>query len=213
MRAIRRQLASLLAPVPPIDLVASITNVLAIEAGAMQRQPRQSFMELFVQWASPRLMPYSVGLVVSVLLFISVIGSLRPHLIALREAEIASQDIDLGYEITRPVTSQNFAIARAPFAEDSPSLNPGGALAALSFTHPQGEGDDDVMIVVATVFTNGRATLSDVMQAPRDRRMLDEFQDALRKNAAFVPASFDRRPETMQVVLSFQKVEVSSKSF
>jgi hypothetical protein len=64
------------------------------------------------------------------------------------------------------------------------------------------------MIVVADVFTNGAASLADVVQAPRNKRMLDEFESALRQDAAFVPASLDKRPDTMRVVFAVQKVDV-----
>jgi hypothetical protein len=64
------------------------------------------------------------------------------------------------------------------------------------------------MIVVANVFSNGSASLADVVQAPKDKRMLDEFESALRRDPAFVPASYDRRPDTMRVVFAVQKVDV-----
>ena len=69
------------------------------------------------------------------------------------------------------------------------------------------------MVVVADVYSNGVASLADVMQAPRDRRMLEEFEKALRQDAAFVPASLDRRPDTMRVVFSVQRVDVRDRSF
>ena len=37
------------------------------------------------------------------------------------------------------------------------------------------------MIVVADVFSNGAASLADVVHAPRDRQMLDDFEVALRQ--------------------------------
>ena len=37
------------------------------------------------------------------------------------------------------------------------------------------------MIVVADVFSNGSASLADVVQAPRDQRMLADFEVALRQ--------------------------------
>ena len=64
------------------------------------------------------------------------------------------------------------------------------------------------MVVIADVFSNGTVSVADVMHAPRDRRMLDDFQAAIRNNAAFVPSSLDRRPETMRVVFAIQRVEV-----
>jgi hypothetical protein len=69
------------------------------------------------------------------------------------------------------------------------------------------------MMIVADVFTNGSASLANVMQAPRDRRMLQDFERALRRDAAFVPASLDRRPETMRVVFSIQRVEVHERGY
>ena len=76
-------------------------------------------------------------------------------------------------------------------------------------SHERGSQDD--MIIVADVFTNGSASLANVVQAPRDRRMLQEFENALRQDAAFVPASLDRRPESMRVVFSVQRVEVHER--
>ncbi|HEV7746444.1 MAG TPA: hypothetical protein VGO56_15715, partial [Pyrinomonadaceae bacterium] len=71
----------------------------------------------------------------------------------------------------------------------------------------------DDMVVVADVFSNGSASLADVVHAPRDRRMLADFEVALRQSAAFVPASLDRRPDTMRVVFTVQKVDVRDRSF
>ena len=69
------------------------------------------------------------------------------------------------------------------------------------------------MIVIADVFSNGSASIADVVQAPRNRQMLADFEVALRQSAAFVPASLDRRPDTMRVVFSVQKVDVRDTSF
>ena len=106
---------------------------------------------------------------------------------------------------------------RSPFNTESPSLNPGGALATLTSEPARlrgiGREGDDNMMVVADVFTNGSASLADVMQAPRDRRMLEDFEKALRQNAAFVPAALDRRPETMRVVFSIQRVDVRDRNY
>ena len=108
------------------------------------------------------------------------------------------------YDINRPITPTNYAALRTPFNSESPSLNPNGGLATLNLANPhshQSESNDD-MVVIADVFSNGTASVADVMHAPRDRRMLDDFQAALRNNAVFVPSSFDRRAGTMRVVFS-----------
>ena len=65
------------------------------------------------------------------------------------------------------------------------------------------------MMVVADVYGSGHASLAEVVQPPRNRLMMAELQDALRKTPAFVPASFDQRPATMRVVFVMQKVNVT----
>lgn len=224
MRAISRGLASLARPQPPADLASSISDALAIEAAARERQPALPLGLRLMRWLRPRLMPYTVGSLASVLLFGVMFNALRPHMKALNEAAIAAREADAasykiiyvgteGPSIYEPITPELFAAQRAPFNIESPSLNPRGALAELTRQQSQGEEDEDDMIVIADVFSNGRASLADVVQPPRDRRMLDEFQVALRKNAAFVPAYYDQRPETMRVVFVVQKVGVNEGNF
>jgi hypothetical protein len=225
MRSVSRGLSALARPVPPPNLASSISDALQIEAGARRRQPILPLGVRLTRWLRPRLMPYTVGSFASVLLFGVMFNALRPHMKALSEAAIAAREADAasykiiyigteGPSIYEPITPELFAAQRAPMGTDSPSLNPRGALAALTRAQSQGhdEGDDD-MIVVTDVFSNGKASLADVVQPPRNPRMLDEFQDALRKNAAFVPAYYDRRPETMRVVFVVQKVDVAERNF
>jgi hypothetical protein len=94
-----------------------------------------------------------------------------------------------------------------------PSLNPNGALAALVWASPQRGADDDDMIVVADVYSNGRASLAAIVQPPRNPRMISELENALRQTPAFVPASIDRRPENLRVVFVLQKVNVEERSY
>jgi hypothetical protein len=194
-----------------------------IEAGVKVRQPVLPLSVRFLRWIKPRIMPYTVGSFASILLFTVMFNALRPHLQALAEAALAARDDEAAYQlifleanrsdINQTMRPELFAAERSPFNDESPSLNPHGALAALSHTHARGKEGDDDMIVVTDVFSDGRASLAGVVQPPRDRRMLDDFQDALQKNAAFVPASYDRRPETMRVVFVVQKVDVPERNF
>ena len=220
LRSLTRRLANLTPPTVPADLLTAISNAVMIEADARRQVPRISFGQRVSRFLEPRWFPYSVGSMASLILFVSMFVALRPHFIALHEA--AAQDTGVfvipgrpGQDITQPVTSENFAASRAPFAAQSPSLNPKGALAALtqSYAHPDPNEYADDMIVVADVFSNGSASLADVVHPPRDRRMLNEFELALRQDAAFVPASMDRRPDTMRVVFTVQKVDVRERNF
>jgi len=222
LRTIRNSLRQFARPVAPSSLVPAINDALMIEAAARRQSPAPSLREQLINWIEPRLMPYSVGSLASVVLFTAMLVGLRPHFIALREAARQNDSVLVAetnriYDLTRPVTPEDFSARRAPFAEQSPSLNPGGALATLTGHYAQPrigqlqEGDD--MVVVADVFSNGAASLADVVQAPRDRQMLADFEVALRQSTAFVPASLDRRPDTMRVVFTLQKVDVRDRSF
>jgi hypothetical protein len=221
LRLLKRRLSLLTPPTPPSDLAITISDALAIEAAA-RRQPTPSLLQQVGHFIRPRLMPYTAGSFASVLMFFLMFTALRPHFVALREAAASQRSGVImveagGYDLTQPVTPEDFAASRAPFGIESPSLRPGGALATLtiSYTTPRANthGDADDMVVVANVFSNGAASLADVVQPPRDKRMLDEFESALRQDAAFVPASADRRPDTMRVVFTMQKVDVDDRNF
>lgn len=226
-RALTRRLAALQRPLPPPGLVESINDALLIEAGALQRQPSLPLSVRFVRWLQPRLMPYTVGTFASCLLFILMFTALRSSLMAFHTFDRATRTTfatyrityiqggdEGGYDITQPITPESLAARRSAVGVESPSLNPNGALAALAWTPQRERGaKDDDMVVVTDVFSNGRASLADVVQPPRDRRLLDEFQNALREGPAFVPASYDRRPQTMRVVFVLQKVNIRERDF
>ena len=225
LRSLTRSLSLMARPKPPADLADTISDLLTIEAAARRQAPPPSLGRRIARFLEPRLMPYSVGSFASVIMFTLMFAALRPHFIALREAALQnSANVivlhayeEAGYNLYQPVSKEDFAASRAPYAEQSPSLNPGGSLAALTraYAHPHNgiSGDADDMTVVADVFSNGAASLADVVQPPKDRRMLDEFESALRESPAFVPASLDRRPDTMRVVFTVQKVGVDDRNF
>jgi hypothetical protein len=222
VRALTRRLASLARPVAPHDLASSVSAALTIESAALRRAPHVPLGVYLVRWLRPRLMPYTIGTFASLILFFTLFSALRPHLVALREAELAEREATIyrvfvprsgEYDIMQPVSSEDLSRSRAPYAVESPSLNPRGALAALALSQSRGHVGDDDMVVVTDVFSDGHASLAGVVQAPRDRRMLEDFQVALREGPAFVPASFDRRPQTMRVVFVVQKVSVSENGF
>lgn len=221
MRSLTRSLRSMARPTVPVDLAFTINDLITIEDIARRQAPNPSLGHRIARFLEPRLMPYTVGSFASVIMFFLMFTALRPHFVALREAAIQRSGVIMVHpsdpilDLYRPVTAVTFSASRAPFAEQSPSLNPGGALAALTraYAHPHTHyyGDADEMIVVTNVFSNGSASLADVVHAPRDKRMLDEFESALRQDAAFVPASLDRRPDTMRVVFAVQKVDVDDR--
>src|SRR5256884_9397332 len=196
LRSLRSNLAMLSTPVPPADLVPAINNALAAKVAERRARLNATTMDAVNDWAlkwlQPRPMRYAFSSLASIIIFTAVFAALRPHMIALREATLAFEQVQLTtvpndfvvteydiYDITKPISPESYAALRTPYNTESPSLNPGGALATLTSepTRLRGNGrqDDDNMMVVADVFTNGSASLANVMHAPRDRRMLEDF--------------------------------------
>ena len=218
LRALTRRLSLMTRPKPPVDLADTISDLLTIEAAARRQGPPPSLGSRISRFLQPRLMPYSVGSFASVILFTLMFSALRPHFVALREAALQNSASLIDVPTYQPrydlFSTEDFARSRAPYSEQSPTLNPSGALAALSrsYARPHASyfgADDDDIVFVADVFSNGSASLADVVQAPRDKRMLDEVSAALRHDAAFVKAKLDGRPDTMRIVISLgPKVEV-----
>jgi hypothetical protein len=207
-RSLVRSLANLERPVPPADLAASINELILIERAARRQQPVGSIPARLLRWLEPRLMPYTVGALASLILFVGVVNALRPQFRVLRELTIAARQVSDesldnslfeggGYDVTKPV----------------PTINPNGALAALIQTPSTGGDDADDMVIYADVFSNGSASLAGVVQPPRNPHLLDEVQEAFRRTPAFVPASHDRRPPTVRIVMSVSKVNVHERSF
>jgi anti-sigma factor RsiW len=231
LRSLRNGLAMLSKPTPPAELVPAINAALATKAGELRARRNDTTIDRVNDWAlkwlQPRPMRYTFSSLASIIVFTAVFAALRPHMIALHEATLAFDRVQMstgpddlvmtgyGYDITKPISSESYAALRTPYNSQSPSLNPGGALAMLSWevrpSHPSGSQDD--MIIVADVFNDGSASLANVVQAPRDRRMLQELENALRQDAAFVPASLDRRPQSMRVVFSVQRVDVHERGY
>jgi anti-sigma factor RsiW len=230
LRGLRSGLAMLSRPVPPADMIPAINSALSAKAAEIRASRNDTTVDRVNDWAlrwlQPRPMRYAFSSLASIFIFTLVFAALRPHMIALREATVAFDQVQIttipdelfvsDLDIRKPISPESYAALRTPFNSESPSLNPGGALAMLSWEHAtprNGTASQDDMVIVADVFTNGSASLANVVQAPRDRRMLQEVQNALRRDAAFVPASLDRRPETMRVVFSVQRVDVHERGY
>jgi len=127
-------------------LIPSINQALVAEAEAQKLRSRATLVDLIndfaLEWLQPRAMRYAFSSLASVLLFVSVFAAFRPHVIALHEAALAFDEAALvdvpvdilvvGYDINKPISSESYAALRNPYNAESPSLNPGGALATLT---------------------------------------------------------------------------------
>ncbi len=177
------------------------------------------------EWLALGVMPYGVGAVASLLVaftFISVmysgIGVSDPLSASMRKnspgAPLLAANKNPFHETILPELSQtDYAFSRADVGGESPSLNPQGALIALTKSLVRGRMKDDEVVVVADVFGDGLAQIAEVVEPSRDRRAVSELQKALDSDPAyapFVPANLDKRSDNIRVVLRFQSVDVST---
>jgi len=223
-QALRLDLRVLPRPELPIDLLVAVRSRVAQEVKSTQKS---IFTEGFREWLQMRLMPYSVGTALSLLLGVTLLWTL------LSAANFTEQSTELAqYQPIKQssvrltnsnsemktnnfeLSAADFAAARLSVSGDSPSVNPQGALVALTKSFVRGKMKDDEVIVVADVFGDGLAQISEVIEPSRDLQAVRELQEALKTNPAFappfVPANLDQRSNTVRVVLRIQRVDVQT---
>ena len=173
-------------------------------------------------WLERWLLPTLTGSVASLILGIALlvvilIPSDVPELTINTDANsqngdplfLASLDTGLGDQL---ITPQQFAHSRSDVSPESPSVNPSGTLVALANSDSRVPSRDEEVVVVAEVFGDGLARITNVVESSRDRSKMDRLQAAFRSDkvsAPFVPASLDNRGDMVRVVLKFQSVNVN----
>ena len=114
------------------------------------------------------------------------------------------------------ISPDEYASSRLAISGESPSINPRGALVALTRSLVRGEMRDDEVVVVADVFSNGLAQISEVVEPSHDRKAVEELQKALGSDPSFAPfvsSNLDQRSsDTIRVVLKIQNVNVDTSS-
>jgi hypothetical protein len=178
------------------------------------------------EWLQMRVMPYGVGVFASVLIGVtfltmlfSGIGNTEQLSVAQRPTRydssmlLASNSDPFTELMTEDITAAAFARSRTGFADESPSVNPQGALIALTRSLIRGGMKDDEVVVVADVFGNGLAHIAEVVEPSNDRRAVAELEKALQSDPAyapFVPSDLENRRDSVRVVLKFQSVDVNT---
>lgn len=210
----------------PADLLNSVRGAVALEIKAAQRKQPFIYTERFREWLQFRFMPYAVGTVASLILTTTLLLSLLSTRGVTVENNLAMSEPASGSSIllasnSNPmidelaITPSEYAAMRFGVGSESPSVNPTGALVALTKSIVRGKMRDDEVVVVADVFGNGVARISEVVEAPTDENDLEALENALQKDpneAAFLPARFDNRSDVVRVVLKIQRVDVIDKA-
>lgn len=216
---IRLQLRRLVAPKYPTAARNELRNALRAEIGR-EILPKTRLSGYFTAWLQMRLVPYSIGVAVSVVVGFGLLTTMfnghlqRSDIPAARSGDgppviLASNRRSSGDGFS--LTAADVVSSRMQFAQVSPSVNPEGALIALTKSLVRGEMKDEEVVVVADVFSNGLATISEVVESPKDKRIVEDLEKALANDpnyAPFVPTVIEHRPEYMQIVLKIQNVNV-----
>lgn len=223
--SLANSLRSLSAPPVPENLVYAVRSVVAAEISHPQSRAVSYFSEGFREWLQYRLMPYGVGTFASLLfvfIFLSAIVSTKNATDKISEVALlnATPTVILS-EASSPnyspyqdlnLSGADVAAMRTLVSMESPSLNPKGALVNLAKSFVGGKMPDEEVVVVADVFSNGLAQISQVVEAPRNRKSLEQLEKALQNDptyAPFVPANLDNRSDYMRVVFKIQRVDVT----
>jgi hypothetical protein len=185
-------------------------------------KPRHSDLR---EWLMMQFMPYSVGVCASLFIGVALLTMMFSARLQPSRGETArsgettimlASNIDPYAQMTGldVISPTDFARSRMQFAAESPSVNPQGALIALSRSLVRGGMKDDEVVVVADVFSNGLATISEVVEPSHNSQAILDLERALQSDPAFapfVPSKFETRPESVRVVLKFQSVNVSTR--
>lgn len=178
------------------------------------------------KWLDVWLMPYAVGSLTTLILsftmlWVIVTGEIQPQQFrsSNQGGSGSNTAILVPYvapdfsEVESDLSPMEYASSRSAYSGESPSINPRGALVQLTKTLVQNEVKDNEVVVVADVYGNGVAEITEVVEPSSDGRAIGELRKALGSDpsfAAFVPASFDQRSETTRVVLKIQSVNVNT---
>jgi len=170
------------------------------------------------------LMPIMVGVAASLIIGIGLLNFLSNSTIpaeSLQAARPGKKTILLASNRTPSRGDSNDIVAPADFASqrmsvsaESPSINPQGALVALTRSLVRGQMKDDEMVVVARVFGNGYAEITNVVEPSGDEQINADLQKAFHgdpSSTPFLPANIDNRGDNVEVVLKFQSVNVDTR--
>ncbi len=225
-QSLRQSLRVLPRPELPSDLLSSMRNRVAQQIEVGQQKPSFVFSENFTEWLQMRLMPYSVGTALSLLFGLSLLWMMlsavnfREKNVELAKYEpvtkssvmLADSNLQIpGQEFD--LSASDYAATRVSVSSDSPSLNPQGALVALTRSIVRGKMKDDEVVVVADVFGDGLAQIAEVIEPSSDRQAVRALEKALKNDpnfAPFVPATYDKRSDTVRVILKINRVDIQT---
>lgn len=200
----------------PENLVETIRASVATELAQSVSSPTFVLIDRRRSWKEIWLIPSFVGSAASLLIGFALISFMvtpPPVSLSERDSIAPANDRPIMLATNYDLTPDEYANSRLSIAAESPSVNPRGALVALTKSLVRGEMRDDEVTVVADVFGNGLAQIAQVVEPSHDQKAVEELERALQSDpsfAPFVPANVDQRSDTIRVVFKIQNVNVKT---
>lgn len=203
LRCLSENLRSLGHQSPSTEMMAEIVVALRQEARLQNRTARRRADQLDI-WRM-RIFSQSVGTAVSFVLFLFLVTVILKPIY--RTAALASVVVAeaAGY----PDNSEEIRKFRQALIPPGPQPvfdpDPKGALLGLSKSF---SADDEFVVMVVKVDVDGRASVKQVVEPPRDPSAVTNFSNALFQQVSFQPAARRGHFVTSDAVLMFSKVNV-----
>lgn len=210
------------------ELLTAMRNRVAQKAEIKPGIYASMFSNEWREWLQMRLMPYAVGTAASVLFTTTLLWSLlSAAYIPEKTIELAKNDAPFRSTVllANPsldnfggdavLSPASFAATRSSVSINSPSLNPQGALVALTKSIVRGKMKDDEVVIVADVFGDGLAQIAEIVEPSSDMQAVRELEKALKSDpryaSPFVPANMDGRSDsTVRVIFKINRVDIQT---
>jgi hypothetical protein len=222
-QSLQINLRSLARPSIPNDIAFSLQSVVSLELSRSKKQIFFSFSPDNLEFLKFKVMPYAVGTVASLIFSFSLLYFLLLAQTNFENSkEIAQNSTNSTIELALPqsrlakksdstISAREFASKRLSVSGESPSVNPSGALISLATSMAGGQMSEREVVVVADVYRNGLAKISQIVEAPKGDNTIADLEKALSNDpdfAPFVPAEFDQRADSLRIVLKIQNVNI-----
>ncbi len=216
--AIRQNLRSLNRPAVSAELLNSVRSAVSGELQTTETTPIVLLSDGVQNWFKMRFMPYSIGTAASLILGISLLWAILAGDFSRNIDNIAlyeNQNTGILLANANPkggnLSADGLPPSVLPISDATPSINPSGALVAVSNSLMRGKMKDEEVVVVADVFSNGLAQIAEVVEPTNNWKTVNELEKALETDpdfAPFVPSKADHRSDTVRVILKIQRVDI-----
>jgi Putative zinc-finger len=215
--SLRSEMRMMQRPEISASVYRRLRETISAEFAPAYGSPTFRLIEGSSNWVKTWMMPTMVGTTASVILGLALLAVIlipsNIPIVTIDTYPDLVNDEPLLLASVPELTPFQYARSRSNISDESPSVNPSGTLVTLTNSLETNQMDnDEEVVVVADVFENGAARVTNVVESPKSRSTMARLMRALdgeRTSPPFVPASLDNRGDLVRVVLKFQSVNVN----